>query len=123
VDINSVIVSSLRALHEQSLKDLSIFLKCEGKEMNGIGRKLSEVVIAGSLEIWRACARKVVHNEDTQVREVYRQEALMAGDEQVTEETCDQAKSEANEREGWDLTDQAEAAIEVDPASEEEVGQ
>jgi hypothetical protein len=65
----------------------------------------------------------MMRNEDPQVREVDGQEALMAADEQVSKETGDQANSEGNEGEAYDLTDEMEAAIQIEPASEEEAGQ
>jgi hypothetical protein len=70
VEIIPVIVSSLGATHEHPLKDLSILIMCGENEMNRIGRNLSEAAIAGSLEIWREYVRKVMHNNDHQVREV-----------------------------------------------------
>jgi hypothetical protein len=81
VEIISFIVWSMGAVHEQSLKDFSLLFMCGEKEMKRIGRKLSEAVIAGPLEIWRRCARNVMHGEKPQIRQMYTQEALMAGDE------------------------------------------
>jgi hypothetical protein len=81
VEIIPIIVSSLGMVYEQSLKALGRLSICEAKEMIKIERKVSEVVIAGSLEIWRGYTERVMKSEDPQVREVYRQEALMASDE------------------------------------------
>jgi hypothetical protein len=86
VEIIPVIISPLAIVDEQSLNALGQLFIGEEKDENRIGRRLSEAAIARSLEIWRRCAQKVMHGEDPQVREVCRQEAVMAGDERVSEE-------------------------------------
>jgi hypothetical protein len=70
-----------------------------------------------------------MHTEDSQIREIYKQEALMAGDEQVDEEqeAGDQANSTGSEGEAYDLTNEIEidaeieAEVKVEPGSEEEI--
>jgi hypothetical protein len=53
VEIILVFVSSLGAVHGQSLKALGRLFMCEEKQETKIGRKLSQAAIAGSLEICR----------------------------------------------------------------------
>jgi hypothetical protein len=50
--MTAMIVSSMGAVYLQSLKDLQKILRCSDQEMRKLGRKMSETVIAGSMEIW-----------------------------------------------------------------------
>jgi hypothetical protein len=75
-----VILSSLGPVHEQLLKARGQLFMCEERDEKRIGGRPSEAAIGRSLEIWRGYAPKVMHSEDLQVREVYKQEARMAGD-------------------------------------------
>jgi hypothetical protein len=52
VRVTAVIVSSMGAVYLPSLKDLQKVLKCSDEELRQLGRKMSETVIAGSMEIW-----------------------------------------------------------------------
>jgi hypothetical protein len=53
VRLTVVIISSMGAVWKQSLKDLQKLLKCDDRKLNKLGREMSEVVIKGSMEIWR----------------------------------------------------------------------
>jgi hypothetical protein len=119
IDIIPVIVSSLGAVHKQSLRELARLFMCDEKEEMKIGRKLSEAAIAGSLEIWRRYVRKVMHGEDLQIRQRYTEQAQMANEEQGREEADDQANREGSEGEASELTGEVEAEIESEPGNEE----
>jgi hypothetical protein len=51
VRVTAVIVSLMDAVYLPSLKDLQKVLKCSDEELRQLGRKMSETVIAGSMEI------------------------------------------------------------------------
>jgi hypothetical protein len=53
IRVTAVIISSMGAVYEPSLKDLQQVLKCSDHEIRKLGKHLSETVIKGSLEIWR----------------------------------------------------------------------
>jgi hypothetical protein len=59
VRVTAIIVSSLGAVYERSLKDLQMVLGCTDKEIGKLGRKMSEAAILGSMEIWRQNAREI----------------------------------------------------------------
>jgi hypothetical protein len=56
--VTVVIVSSISAVYLPSLKDLQKVLRCSDEELRQLGRKMSEMVIAGSMEIWRQNAHR-----------------------------------------------------------------
>jgi hypothetical protein len=53
VRVTAVIVSSLGTIYMQSLKDLHTMLRCDNRQLKKLGRRMSEAVIRGSMEIWR----------------------------------------------------------------------
>jgi hypothetical protein len=59
VRVTAVIVSSMGAVYNESLKELQKVLKCNTKEMRKLGKKMSETVIVGSMEIWRQNAHEI----------------------------------------------------------------
>jgi hypothetical protein len=59
VRITAVIVSSMGAVYGPSLKDLQKVLRCSDREIKEIGKKMSDTVIIGSMEIWRQNAREI----------------------------------------------------------------
>ena len=59
VRVTAVIVSSMGAVYDQSLKDLQKVLGCTDREMKKLGKKMSETVILGSMEIWRRNAKEM----------------------------------------------------------------
>jgi hypothetical protein len=63
VRVTAVIVSSMGAIYDKSLKDLQKVLGCTDREMRKLGRKMSEAVIRGSMEIWRQSAKKIFQGE------------------------------------------------------------
>jgi hypothetical protein len=53
VRVTAVIVSSLGAIYMQSLKYLHTVFRCDDRQLKKLGRRMSEAVITGSMEIWR----------------------------------------------------------------------
>jgi hypothetical protein len=63
VRVTVVIVSSLGAIYLPSLKELHKVLKCGDTDLRRLGRKMSEAVIRGSMEIWREYAKGMKREE------------------------------------------------------------
>jgi hypothetical protein len=61
VRVTAVIVSSLGAVYIQSLKDFHTVLRCDDRQLKKLGRRMSEAVIRGSMEIWRQFAQRMSH--------------------------------------------------------------
>jgi hypothetical protein len=59
VNVTAVIVSSMGAVYPQSLKDLRSILQCSSKEIQKLGRQMSDAAITGSLQIWRRMCREM----------------------------------------------------------------
>jgi hypothetical protein len=53
VRLTVVIVSSMGAVYDRSLKDLQRVLGCTDRKMRKLGRQMAETMIMGSMEIWR----------------------------------------------------------------------
>jgi phosphatidylserine/phosphatidylglycerophosphate/cardiolipin synthase-like enzyme len=53
VRLTVMIVSSMGAVYDRSLKDLQRVLGCTDRKMPKLGRQMAETVIMGSMEIWR----------------------------------------------------------------------
>jgi hypothetical protein len=51
VRVTAIIVSSLGAVYMQSLKDLHTVLRCDDRRLKQLGRRMSEAVLRGSMEI------------------------------------------------------------------------
>jgi hypothetical protein len=68
--VTAVIVSSIGAVYLPSLKDLQKVLRCSDEELRQLGRKMSETVIAGSMEIWRQNAHKTEWSTDGEANEL-----------------------------------------------------
>jgi hypothetical protein len=60
VEIIPVIVSSLGAVHAQSLQGLKPLILYEDKTTKKMGRRLSEAAIAVSLQLWRGYAQDMM---------------------------------------------------------------
>jgi hypothetical protein len=61
VQVTAVIVSSLGAVYMQSSKDLHTVLRYDDRQLRKLGRRMSEAVIGGLMEIWRQFAHKMSH--------------------------------------------------------------
>jgi hypothetical protein len=64
VCITVVIVSSIGAVYDRSLKDLQKVLKCTDREIRKLGKKMSETVFMGSMEILRQNAHEIRRGND-----------------------------------------------------------
>jgi hypothetical protein len=64
VRITAVIVSSMGAVYDKSLRDLKTVLNCTDKELKKLGKRMSEAVLTGSLEIWRRSAQEFRYGSD-----------------------------------------------------------
>jgi hypothetical protein len=58
VNVTAIIVSSMGAVYSQSLKELRKILGCSNREMQKLGRRMSDAAITGSFKIWRKCAQR-----------------------------------------------------------------
>jgi hypothetical protein len=58
MNVTVLIVSSMGAVCSQSLKELQKVLGCGSREMQKLGRRMSDAGITGSFKIWRKCAQK-----------------------------------------------------------------
>jgi hypothetical protein len=61
--VTAIIVSSLGAIYMQSLIDLHTVLRCDDRQLKKLGRRMSEAVIRGSMEIWRQFAQRMSHEK------------------------------------------------------------
>jgi hypothetical protein len=61
VRVTAVIVSSLGAVYMRSLKDLHTVLRCDDRQLKKLGRRMSEAMIRGWIEIWRQYAQRMSH--------------------------------------------------------------
>jgi hypothetical protein len=59
VNVTAIIVSSMGAGYSQSLKELRKILGCSRREMQKLGRRMSDADITGSFKIWRKCAQRM----------------------------------------------------------------
>jgi hypothetical protein len=66
-EIIPIIVSPLGAVHARSIEALRNLFSCNDKKMKKIGRRVSEAVIMGSMEIRRRYARDTSRTEDARV--------------------------------------------------------
>jgi hypothetical protein len=102
-----IIISSLGAVHAKSLEALQSLLMCDDKKMKIIGRRMWEVAITRSLEIWRKYSREVPHTEIHRARQMMIREARITEDIQMNRleeeieaqinEFSQEANGEANE--------------------------
>jgi hypothetical protein len=63
------------AIYNQSLKDLQKVLGCTDRKMKKLGRRMSEAVIMGSMEIWRQNAREIRRGDDEDANALVAEEA------------------------------------------------
>jgi hypothetical protein len=92
--VSAMIVSSLGAVHLPSLRQLHGILKCDDRQLRKLGRRMSETVISGSIEIWRQFAREMDRVEGNQ-EAVQLVEAEVA--QQALEEEADRRRNPAAE--------------------------
>jgi hypothetical protein len=85
MEIISIIVSSLGAVHARSFEALRNLLLSNDKKTEKIGRRLSEAAIMGWMEIWRRYARDMPCTEDTRAVRMTTQEVMIANDKEANE--------------------------------------
>jgi hypothetical protein len=51
-------------MNSPSLKDFQKVLRCNDKEMQKVGKRMSETAIVGSMEIWRHNAKKLNEEQE-----------------------------------------------------------
>jgi hypothetical protein len=78
VRVTAVIVSSMGAVYMPSMKDLQKVLKCSDRELKKLGRRMSETVIVGSMEIWRQAAQNIGAGRDDDANRLVEEEAVLA---------------------------------------------
>jgi hypothetical protein len=67
------------AVYKESLRDLQTVLKCNERELRKLGRKMSETVIMGVMEIWRHSAHsahEIQINTNDEVRTLIEEEIV-----------------------------------------------
>jgi hypothetical protein len=83
VNVTVIRVSSMGAVYSQSLKELRKILGCRSREMQKLGRRMSDAAITGSFKIWRKCAQRtereaIGEGEEEGIIEQERREAMEA---------------------------------------------
>ena len=88
VNVTAVIVSSMGAVHPQTLKDLRAILQCGSRDLQMLGRRMSDAAIAGSLEIWRKMAQRMErgHPEEPGEQDLIERERREAIESEIAEE-------------------------------------
>jgi hypothetical protein len=82
VRVTAVIVSSMGAVHPESMKNLAKVLKItDKKKIQKLGRRMSETVLVGSMEIWRTHMKRNAVEEaemDQDEQEIMQQELVLS---------------------------------------------
>jgi hypothetical protein len=132
IRVTAVIVSSMKAVYGPSLKDLQKVLGCSDREMRKLGRKMSETVILGSMEIWRQNAREIERGREEAANQMIQEEADqlerpeviadIAAEVEVEIEVEDEDGDDDREDRRGSILDEIEAEAEAEgDASAEEV--
>jgi hypothetical protein len=66
------------AVYVPSMKDLQKVLKCNDRELKKLGRRMSETVILGSMEIWRQTTRNIGAGMNEEMNRLIEEEAVLA---------------------------------------------
>jgi hypothetical protein len=66
------------AVYMPSMKDLQKVLKCNDRELKKLGRRMSETVIVGSMEIWRQTTRNIGAGTNEEMNRLIEEEAILA---------------------------------------------
>jgi hypothetical protein len=114
VNVTAIIVSSMGAVYSQSLKELRKILGCSSREMQKLGRRMSDAAITGSFKIWRKCAQRT------------EREATGEGEEEgiIEQERREAMEAEENERAGEvGRIERGEVSLEANRVAEGERGE
>jgi hypothetical protein len=114
VRVTAVIVSSMGAVYDKSLKDLQQVLRCTDRELKKLGRKMSEAVIIGSMEIWRQNA-KDFRGGTSETAEAVIEEEVQQLDHEMMEEERDTIEEMNSRREDVEEEHQEDEADDFDP--------
>jgi hypothetical protein len=108
VNGTGVIVSLMGALSSESLKELRKILGCSNREMQKLGRWMSDAAITGSFKIWWKCAQRT------------EREAIGEGEEEVIieQERREAIEADENERAGEvERIERSEVSLEASRAA------
>jgi hypothetical protein len=117
VRVTVVIVSSMGAVYGESLKDLQQVLRCTDRELKKLGRKMSEAVIIGSMEIWRQNAKdfRGGTSETSETAEAIIEEEVQQLDQEMIEEERETIEEMNSGREVVEENHQEDEADEFEP--------
>jgi hypothetical protein len=99
VRITAVIVSSMGAVYEESLRDLQGILRCTNKEIQKLGRRMSEAALMGSMEIYRQSTKRLKENTIEGAEEAITEEVA---EFEGVKETIELEDEEAEDQEARD---------------------
>jgi hypothetical protein len=112
VNVTAVIVSSMGAVHPQTLKDLRAILQCGSRDLQMLGRRMSDAAIAGSLEIWRKMAQRMErgHPEEPGEQDLIERERREAIESEIAEEEqrAEEERSSEEDAEGSTMEERRE---------------
>jgi hypothetical protein len=112
VRITAVIVSSIGVIYNQLLKEQQKVLGCTDRKMKKLGRRMSEAMSMGSMEIWRQNAREIRRGDDEDAN------ALVAEEIDLLEAEAARNEAEAEARRRDDQNQDLE--MEMDTEKEKE---
>jgi hypothetical protein len=101
VNVTAIIVSSMGAVSSQLLKELRKILGYSSREMQKLGKRMSDAAITGSFKIWRKCAQRtergpIGEGEEGVIIEQERREAMEAGENERAGEVGKIERSEVS---------------------------
>jgi hypothetical protein len=133
--VTVIVVSSLGAVYRESLKELGLLLGCTKQVLRKLGKKMSHIVINGSMQLWREYAKNMKHNYENEetnqriaaeleiIEEERREEEIeleleQAGEAEIQEDGGIEAEDEAMEterrRQLRDIVDQADELADLE---------
>jgi hypothetical protein len=119
--ITAVIVSSMGAVYDQSLKDLQKVLGCTDQEMRKLGRKMSETVIMSSVEVWQQDAHEIERGREDAANALVEEEIAIL-DAKVPEQEAEMRMEEyiALKTEGKPARERGREGEDVDGRDEDD---
>jgi hypothetical protein len=93
------------AVYLPSLKDLQKVLRCSDEELRQFGRKMSETVIAGSIEIWRQNAHRTERGTNGEANELIE---IEIEEVEKAEMTTREEEGRINSEEEWEMESESE---------------
>jgi hypothetical protein len=126
VRVTVVIVSSMGAVYGPSLKDLQKVLRCNNQELRKLGRKMAEVTVVGSMEIWRQYAKDIQKGTREEANQLIEEEVreldqvAVEGDLRADIED-ENANAEEDENEGREVVEDVVDREEVENENRNEL--